>query len=248
MGRPAKDLTKKQFGLLTVLEKAGKAPDGHILWKCQCQCQNKTIVYKTSNVLQRKNSFPSCGCIVNELISQARKNRAENLIGQRFGKLIPKEKMNIDKPGVWWRCQCDCGNNSFITTTHHLKSGNTKSCGCLKSIGEYNIQQLLIKNKIPFIKEKIFNDFKYKNSIGMPRFDFYLTDNNRLIEFDGSQHYNKTNLNWEENINLEERQKRDKEKNQYALDHNIPLVRIPYWERDNITLDMILGDRYLVTK
>jgi len=38
----------------------------------------------------------------------------------------------------------------------------------------------------------------------------------------------------------------DKEKNEYALSNNIPLVRIPYWERDNITLEMIMGDKYLV--
>lgn len=35
-------------------------------------------------------------------------------------------------------------------------------------------------------------------------------------------------------------------KNEWAKEHNIPLVRIPYWERDKITLDMILGDKYLV--
>ena len=35
-------------------------------------------------------------------------------------------------------------------------------------------------------------------------------------------------------------------KNQYAFDHNIPLVRIPYKERDNITLDLLLGDKYLL--
>lgn len=40
--------------------------------------------------------------------------------------------------------------------------------------------------------------------------------------------------------------RRDKEKNQYAIEHNIPLVRIPYTERDNITLDMLLGDKYLI--
>ena len=45
---------------------------------------------------------------------------------------------------------------------------------------------------------------------------------------------------------LETTQKRDKVKNDYALTHNIPLVRIPYWERDNITLDMIMGDQYLI--
>lgn len=45
---------------------------------------------------------------------------------------------------------------------------------------------------------------------------------------------------------LETIQKRDKVKNNYALTHNIPLVRIPYWERDNITLDMIMGNQYLI--
>ena len=41
---------------------------------------------------------------------------------------------------------------------------------------------------------------------------------------------------------LQKRQERDMKKNQWAFEHNIPLVRIPYWERNNITLEMILGD------
>lgn len=28
-----------------------------------------------------------------------------------------------------WLCECDCGNQIVVTTTH-LKSGHTKSCGC----------------------------------------------------------------------------------------------------------------------
>lgn len=36
-------------------------------------------------------------------------------------------------------------------------------------------------------------------------------------------------------------------KNNYALFHNIPLVRIPYTELNNITLEMLLEDNtYLV--
>lgn len=73
------------------------------------------------------------------------------------------------------------------------------------------------------------------------RYDFVILKNNtpiRLIEFDGEQHY-KNIANWD---SLELQQQRDQIKNEYALSHNIPLVRIPYWERDNITLDMIMGD------
>jgi len=41
---------------------------------------------------------------------------------------------------------------------------------------------------------------------------------------------------------LERRQERDQKKNDWAATNNIPLVRIPYWERDNITLEMIMGN------
>lgn len=34
--------------------------------------------------------------------------------------------------------------------------------------------------------------------------------------------------------------------NEYALSHNIDLVRIPYWERKHITLEMLLEDNFLI--
>ena len=80
------------------------------------------------------------------------------------------------------------------------------------------------------------------------RFDFALFKDNklvRLIEFDGEQHY-KSGNGYINNENLQKRQERDKRKNEWALAHNIPLVRIPYWERDKITLEMILGSTYEV--
>lgn len=64
-------------------------------------------------------------------------------------------------------------------------------------------------------------------------------------EENGEQHY-RVSGGWNNSDSLLKTQKHDKEKNQYALSHNIPLVRIPYWERDNINLEMILGDKYLI--
>lgn len=245
IGRPAKDLTGQCFGNLIVIKRKGSTNDGHALWECECQCKDKKIVYKSSNQLRR--GTPSCGCLVSLLISEAAKKQYNNLSEQRFGKLVAKEYIKINKPGAWWRCECDCGNKNFITTAHHLTSGNTKSCGCLNSLGELIIQNILIDNQILFIKEKSFDDLHYDDNINShPRFDFYLPELNRLIEFDGTQHSYQTNLNWEKNISLEERQQRDKIKNEWAAAHSIPLVRIPYWKRDNITLEMILGDEYLV--
>ena len=35
-------------------------------------------------------------------------------------------------------------------------------------------------------------------------------------------------------INFTENKERDQAKNLHCIDYNIPLMRIPYWERDNI--------------
>ena len=52
----------------------------------------------------------------------------KDLVNQRFGKLVVLEYIGNSK----WKCQCDCGNITIVTTLH-LQSGNTISCGCLGS-------------------------------------------------------------------------------------------------------------------
>ena len=39
---------------------------------------------------------------------------------------------------------------------------------------------------------------------------------------------------------------RDNIKNTFCITHNYPLVRIPYTKLNNITIDDLLGDQYLV--
>lgn len=54
-----------------------------------------------------------------------------DLTGQRFGKLVVIEFGEMRKCHSYWLCKCDCGN-SFVTQGTSLKTGNTKSCGCIK--------------------------------------------------------------------------------------------------------------------
>ena len=57
--------------------------------------------------------------------------RAFNLIGQKHGKLTVVGKTDSVKSGsVLWRCECECGNETFVNT-RNLKNNHTKSCGCL---------------------------------------------------------------------------------------------------------------------
>jgi len=63
---------------------------------------------------------------------------AENLIGQRFERLVVIKRAGSDK---WnrarWLVQCDCGVKSTVVSTK-LKRGNTRSCGCLRD--ELNVK------------------------------------------------------------------------------------------------------------
>jgi hypothetical protein len=54
----------------------------------------------------------------------------KELTGQRFGRLTVKCCAEGDgKPH--WLCQCDCGNECVVVG-ENLRSGNTRSCGCLR--------------------------------------------------------------------------------------------------------------------
>ena len=224
-GKNFKDLTNQKFGELTVLEKTEKRDQGAIIWKCKCSCGN--IVYWPTDRLQQTKT-PNCGCL-------------KSLIGEKFGKLTVIAECGRSKArDIVWECECECGTHVF-NTTHSLRSGKIIGCGCSKSIGEYQIAQCLIKNHIQFKKEYSFPDLK---DINFLKYDFAILKNNqpiRLIEFDGIQHYDKNNKFYSESLI-----KHDMMKNDYAKQHNIPLVRIPYSQKDNISLELLLGDTYLI--
>ncbi len=49
----------------------------------------------------------------------------------RFGKLIVLDRLSAKgEKHIKWRCRCECGNVVDVSGTH-LKSGHTKSCGCI---------------------------------------------------------------------------------------------------------------------
>jgi len=72
------------------------------------------------------------------------------MLGKKFGRLlvvseIPKEDRK--RPGEReFICKCDCGNERRVKISN-LKSGNSKSCGCLEKelIAKRNVEKLLGK-------------------------------------------------------------------------------------------------------
>ncbi len=108
---------------------------------------------------------------------------------------------------------------------------------------EEHIISVLKKEKIKFQREKTYPDLKF----GYYRFDFFLPQYNLLIEVDGAQHYKFSKIFHKKRQDFLKAQERDRRKNSYALSHNIPLYRIPYFEIENInTFQDILQDKFLV--
>lgn len=54
-----------------------------------------------------------------------------DISGQRYGKLVAIERVGTDSIGSSrWRCSCDCGQTAIVSSGK-LRSGWTRSCGCL---------------------------------------------------------------------------------------------------------------------
>jgi hypothetical protein len=234
------DLVDQKFGRLTVLYELpiDKRPSkNRVYWHCLCDCGNECDV---ESYHLRKGQTISCGCYAKEKLieynkteehkKQVSKNKIINEVGNRYGKLVVLEKANNRRYGnAAWLCQCDCGNK-IIVSGQELRKGDTKSCGCLKSYGEFLIAKFLTEKNFSYEKQKTFQDCIYPDTKYHLYFDFFI-ENKILVEMDGEQHYNKNNEWYREGY--------DQFKDDWAKQHNIPLIRIKYNELNNI--NSILG-------
>ena len=208
------DITGQRFGKLIVIEPTNKRYYRHIVWKCKCDCGN--IIEVSGNFL-KQGKTKSCGCLQKESCQKNGGNLKANLINKKFGKLtVIEEVPNIRKNGrVVWKCKCDCGNIIEVPTLS-LTSGNTTSCGCIKSKGEQKISNLLQTYNIIFQKQKTFDTCRFPDTNALARFDFYLPKYNLLIEYDGQQHFYYTNNGWNNKENFKKINQHDKFKNDWC--------------------------------
>lgn len=125
------DIIGKKFNMLTVIfiDHYDKKQKQYI-YRCRCDCGNETTA-RRSVLLNGERK--SCGCLrnYNDNID------LNNIIGERFGKLVVLSYDRYEKGEHHYKCQCDCGNIT-TPTRGNLFSGNTKSCGCIGKIEDLN--------------------------------------------------------------------------------------------------------------
>jgi hypothetical protein len=91
------------------------------------------------------------------------------------------------------------------------------------------------------IPQKRFKGCKDKHTLP---FDVYLKELHLLIEYQGEQHYKPIDFAGKGEMwakqEFEKTIKRDNVKIEYCKNHNIPIIIIPYWKKNNME-DYILN-------
>lgn len=215
----------EQNSNLIVLDGDYKNQESSIRLKCECG-----NIFEAKYRKLRENNFKilceSC--------------RAKNMAQKRMTKthinyLNYMESINgyelieyngAKTPSLFYHKKC---GKYFYMLTGVFKSGARCSCEC-NSRGERAIEKFLVEQNIKFAQQQTFKDCRSKKNFPL-RYDFYLPNHNILIEYDGEFHYKEMDLR---NSDLSYQQENDKIKDEYAKENNIKLLRIPYWEFDNI--------------
>jgi len=133
------------------------------------------------------------------------------------------------------RCKCIIHDYEWHVAPNKILHRKTGCPKCSSYHNENVLHSILDKWDYKYELQKRFKECRDKLSLP---FDVYLTDLNILIEYDGEQHYipiRRGGMTERDAQNqLEITKFHDEIKNKYCIQNNIPLIRIPYWERNNM--------------
>jgi hypothetical protein len=124
---------------------------------------------------------------------------------------------------------------------HNLRLGKSGCpiCGKSESKGETKVIEELNRLGYDVSKQKRFPGcfgFEGTRYCDLLKFDSYIVKKDGTevcVEYDGIQHF-EPQKNWGGEDGLKSLQKRDNLKNEYCEKNNIKLIRIPYWDYENI--------------
>jgi len=249
-------INNKQFELLSEnFEGAIK----NLKWKCLKEECGETFEMIWSNIYNVEHECPFCtgqqvglsNCLATKNSELAKEWHPTK------NDLIPFDVTCGSGKYVWWKCK-ECGHGWGAMVCDRTSKNKSGCPECNKSKGEKKIDEVLINNNWIKISQEEFNklidedkysknyfipQMKYNDLIGLGGgfllYDHYIPKLNLLIEYDGEFHYKPIQNYKNEPMEyaeerLRKQQEHDRLKDKYTQNKNINLLRIPYWEFDNI--------------
>ena len=189
--------------------------------KLEVMCPEGHIYFTSLNVFKRGFRCPHCSGKAKHNLDFIR-----YFLNKNGYELLSTEYINAHTP-IYMKCP---EGHIFKMRFGDFKNNNRRCPICSSSNGELEVSYILDNLGIKYIREYIFKDCKFKSYLP---FDFYLPEYNILIEYDGIQHYEVIDY-FGGFDGFVDTKIRDTVKNIYCDKNNIKLIRIPYFEFDNI--------------
>jgi len=120
-------------------------------FRCDCGTEKENRIRNIENGLSK-----SCGCLRKE---KDRQKAEEKYIGKKYGRLTITDIIRKNNRLTHFRCKCDCGNETVVTSPA-LLGGGTISCGCYKSELNRKYSDFLLEES-----KKNLKKYKYDGTI-----------------------------------------------------------------------------------
>jgi hypothetical protein len=192
---------------------------------------------KPRDLLHNKYPCPKCAT---EIIAKNKSFKYEDV--KKYIESEGYELLSSNYKNAYDKLIVKCKEGHIYSTIFRNFYYSKSRCPiCNESKGERRIREFFVKNNINHQKEYIFDDLKGAKNAFL-RFDFAVfSDKHKLlflVEFDGLFHYEMMCFPKETKEKAIQKFKRqqyyDKLKDEYCEKRNIKLIRIPYWDFDNI--------------
>ena len=229
----------------------------HVWWQCS---KNPKHVWKT-NINDRYSKKTGCPYCAGKLASEDYNLLVCNpKLCEEWDYKKNDKRPEDYTPGsgeyAWWKCK-ECNHSWYIKINNRNHKNGSGCPECNKSKGEKKIDEVLIIRDWTKISQENFDKLEDKNKYnknyfitqkefdgligtgrGLLRYDFYIPKLNLIIEYDGEFHfriikYKNESIEQAKN-RYNKQQVHDRMKNKYAMNNDIQLIRIPYWEFDNL--------------
>lgn len=204
----------------------------------KCECAVCGYHWETSaRSLKNGSGCHTCG-LINSQAARLKTN-------EQF--LTELEEANADIEAMepymgyhtFMRFRCKIDNCEWVTTPASILGKKSSCPSCRTYSNETKLKNILTEYGFTVWCQYRYDDCR---DIHPMPFDLYLPDYNVLIEYDGEGHYFPIQFRKGKDTAeamLERTKRHDAMKTAYCEQHGIPLIRVPYYERNNME-DFIL--------
>lgn len=178
----------------------------------------------------RKGS--GCKRCANERISEKYTERGKRKFLDRLSDTVEALSSTYVDSTTPMLLYCKIHSTEYTQTPRDYTAGWRGCPKCKRiSLGETKVLNYLVEHNITYKREHTFKDCMNPETTRRLPFDFYLDKLGVLIEYDGEQHFKEIPYF---RMSLQERKYLDDIKTEWAKVNKMKLIRVPYWDFDNI--------------